>query len=196
MADRAQHQPGAAARRRIGRDEHRSFLTLPGRCPGYRPPMGFLDKAKRAVKGPVTIDVAVPDTFRWTDESLAATANLKNETDEPLTIAEVRFSLEARTSGNEKGSKSRWKKTLSDPFVLDPGMSVDKTAEFPLTLDISRSTMQGAATDAGLPEWVGSAMKSIVGDIPRRSGPHQMKVTVKLADSARLSNGRATTSAV
>jgi len=158
--------------------------------------MGFLDKVKRAVTGPVAISIAVPDTFRWTDEALTVVAQLTNDTDEPLIIAEVRFTLEAHPSGGANSTKSRLKLTVSGPFALDPGMTVDTTGEFPLTIDAGASTMKAAATDAGLPTWTGHAMKSVTGEIPRRSGRHKISVTVKLDGSARLSSGSTAVSAV
>ncbi len=158
--------------------------------------MGFLDKAKRAVKGPVTIDISVPPTFSWTDQALTITANLANETDQPLAIAEVRFTLEAAASSNEKGSTSRLKMTVPGQFVLDPGATVGKTVEFRLSRDHSTAAFEGAATEADLPAWVGTAMKGLVGDHPPRLGSHRVSAVVKLDGSSRLSNGSAKTSAV
>ena len=158
--------------------------------------MGFLDKAKRAVKGPVTIDITVPPTFSWTDQALTITANLANETDRPLAVHEVRFTLEAATSGNQKGSTSRLKMTVPGGFVLDPGAAVGKTVELRLSRDLSTAAFEGAATEAALPSWVGTAMKGLVGDPPHRLGAHRVSAVVKLDGSSRLSNGSAKTSAV
>lgn len=158
--------------------------------------MGLLDKVKRAVRGPVTIDITAPETFRWTDESLTVTAILANETDDPLVVAEVRFSLEIIHSGNDKGARSKLGRTVSGPFGLDPGTTTERTAELPLSLDISKSMMEGAAVEAGLPDWVGGAMKSMSGEVPHRLGRHRVSVVVKLDDSSRLSSSSTTTTAV
>lgn len=64
--------------------------------------MGIIDRMKRTTTGPVTVDITVPDTFNWTDESLAVTVTPIHEADQPLEVVEVMFAFGARTSGTKE----------------------------------------------------------------------------------------------
>lgn len=157
--------------------------------------MGFLDKIKRTVTGPIDVQVQVPGAFAWSDDALVISARLTNSTDESLTVHEVRFKLEIPPPRGKDGPKSTLKVTLDQPFTLGPAETVERRGSIPLSADRSTGVIEGAATNAGLPGWVGTAASGLMGDVPQRSGPHRVKVVVKLDGSSRLSSGGATTTA-
>lgn len=148
--------------------------------------MGFLDKVKRVVRGPVEIVVDAPQAFSWADGRVPVEVTLRNTTDAPLQVAEVRVEL----SSGQADDRSTFTRnvTLDQEFTLAPGASETRSVEVPLQIDTSRATMQSAVTEAGLPAWVGSAASAAMGPATMPHGKHQLAVVVKLAGSSRLSS--------
>jgi hypothetical protein len=154
--------------------------------------MGFLDKVKRAVTGPIAIDIHAPESFAWTDGTLPVPVTLTNTTDENQQVAEVRAKLAAPSSN---GSKFTYKGILAEPFMLAPGEQASRVVEISLGGDTSPAALQAAAKEADLPDVpdvLASVLSRKMGSAPKRQGKHQLSVVVKLADSSRLSNVNAT----
>lgn len=157
--------------------------------------MGIFDKIKQAVGGPISIALIGPETFTWADAVLPISATLTNNSDEPLAVAELRFTLELAAAGSnakKNAAKSTRKRMEPGGFTLGPGETVVRAVDFPLNTDTGVGAMKQAASDAGLPDWVGVGMKGVMGELPRHVGAHKVGLTVKLDGSARLSNATRT----
>ncbi|MEO6629332.1 MAG: hypothetical protein ABIP03_12280, partial [Aquihabitans sp.] len=110
--------------------------------------MGIFDKIKQAVGGPISIALSGPQTFTWADAVLPISATLTNNSDEPLAVAELRFTLELAAAGSnakKNASKSTRKRMEPGGFTLGPGETVVRAVDFPLNTDTGVGAMKQAA---------------------------------------------------
>ena len=150
--------------------------------------MGFLEKVKRAVSGPISIEVDAADSFSWTDDTLPVPVTLTNGTDQTQQVAEVRAAIEVAAKGD---AKFTYKGVATEPFTLAPGERVERVVTIHLGADTSPASLQAGAAAAGLPDvpdFLAKAMSRKMGPPPKPRGRLQISVVVKLADSSRLSN--------
>lgn len=152
--------------------------------------MGLFDKVKKTLQGPVRIDLAVPPTFSWSDDSLPVTVSFTNESDDTHNIVEIEVELEkvVRSSKAPRGAGRKTK--VHEPLRVLPGETVVRAVSLPVReqAEVSRADVEEWAQAQGAPAWAGRLAANQVGKQPPRApltGRHRVEVEITLAGASR-----------
>jgi sporulation-control protein spo0M len=120
--------------------------------------MGFLDKLKNIFDaGGLSVDVNVPQTFRWNDGVIPVEVRLGGHKSEARTINEIRIELRENDRDNNSSSqrdRAVIKMNFNEPLTLQPGEEVTRTYELQLSF---ADALEDSGMADKLPGWVSTA---------------------------------------
>ena len=149
--------------------------------------MNFLEKAFSP--GGIVIDLEVPPSFSWDDESLPVNVTLTGGKKEHTVAA---IELELSPSGSEDGEGER-EHIHEESFALAPGQTIQRMIAFRLS-NPTMEEKEAAWAKAGHPEFILRGLRAAASrPLPRPVGKLRMKAVLRFSTTGRLAQATAST---